>query len=223
MPNAPRALGDVGTLTDKVFGRGSSLANLGIAFATIDGAAPNELSYSSHAKISAAAGAGVGDANAVSVSFESEGAFVFQAAQTTTSEIDNEFELGTELVRLWLDHKWHEDWCVVTKIVKVTNLTVLISQSKDASVVLKAGGALLSGALGLANASGSLTIASSSGELTSIISDKPTVPLFTLSKLRRSFIARIFEHNPKFAIARSPMPGLADVAPFETVTPEITR
>ncbi len=213
LPNAPLSLGDVGRVKAREFQRETSLTNLRVNFKPIRGAPGQDISHTSGSGVKIAfkaagqplpgAGIPLGKAGAA-VTFDSSGAFLFQATSPVQESIDDLHALGNDLIRLWRDRVWKEDWCVVTTLVRVKTLTVLIANNRNAGVELTAEGPLSSGDLALARADAALSVSRPSADVTQVLAARGATPLFHIRKLRRGLLDRFLGRSPDFGRAAGP-------------------
>jgi hypothetical protein len=208
LPNAPRALGDVGVRDGMRFERLTDLGLLKVPFATIAGGVMPDLSHSSGTNVSVklkAAGEAIPnvglplDKAGASISLSGSGAFLFQAAGPKTEQIQDRVTLGRTLAAMLKlqDGSWEEDWSVVVETVTTASLTVVMSASSEAKLELEASGALGPGGVALANVNGGLSVSTSTGSVTKVLAAAAAVPMFKLVKLRRSIVDIILGRGPK--------------------------
>ncbi len=208
-PNAPHALGGVGLLRNGQFEELTSLSNLGIKFREIAGKQGADLSITSGESVSVQIkargqtlqGSNVPRAKAAAlVQFKAAGAFVFQARAPVVRWIEDKIRLSEQILEMFRSRKedgsreWHEDWCVITEVVVVQNLTILVSKSKQGMIELSAEGLIPAGPAPLASAGAGLTVASQSGELLTYVSDQPNepiTPLVRIMRVKRTLLQRI--------------------------------
>jgi len=229
LPNAPRALGDVGTLNGKKFERFTTLAALGVTFETRKGDPGQDYAHTSGSSVDLRIKLGgealpgstleVGKAGA-SVSFASSGAFVFQASAPAQDEIEDQLALEKAL----LEHpKWKPEWCVITRLVRAERLTVLVSESSNAEVEIEAEANLkVSSVVPLAEAELGLVVKRQKGQVTSLLSAVGTTPLLGLSRMRQSWVDWLLSRDPHLGragldddAAPPKEPLLEDVQPEE--------
>jgi hypothetical protein len=208
-PNAPHALGDVGLLKNGQFQQLTSLSNLGIDFHKKAGSQAADLSITSGKSVSVQIkakgetlqGSSLPKAKAAAlVEFKAAGAFVFQARGPVVQWIEDKVRLSEQILEMFQSRKtdgsrgWHEDWCAITEVVLVQNLTVLISKSDQGMVELSAEGSIPTGPIPLASVGAGLKIAKQSGEVLTFVSDQPNAPitpLYRIMRVKRTFLQRI--------------------------------
>ncbi|GAB3428531.1 hypothetical protein [Flindersiella endophytica] len=198
-PNLRLALGDVGVLRGFRFDRWTSLADLGVDFATRAPGEPADYSHSSAGQVDvsldgdvgAPALAGGGAQLKLTVSFKSAQATYFHAVRCTSEDVSDLPSLERALVELRRAGTWRQEYVVVTQLVRTGPAIILVSDRAGAraQVQVKADYAPVPVALGAASAA--LTASTASGMATSVISpDGGVTPLFRVAKLRRSLGGR---------------------------------
>src|ERR1035437_4990649 len=76
----------------------------------------------------------VGEADVgIKVDFGTRGAFVLQAPETFHTEMGDRLTLQRRIIDAFKRGSWEKDWLVITRLVKATSATVLISKSSNAS------------------------------------------------------------------------------------------
>ncbi|MHC2722462.1 hypothetical protein [Bradyrhizobium diazoefficiens] len=208
-PNAPHKLGGVGLLKDGQFQQLTTLANLGIEFEEKTGKPAADLSITSGKSVSVQMkakgetlqGSSLPKTKAAAVmEFKAAGAFVFQAHAPVVQWIENKTRLSEQILEMFRTRNkdggrlWHQDWCAITEIVVVQNLTVLISKSNEGRVEFSAEGLIPIGPAPLASTGVGLKLASQSGEVLTFVSDQPKAPLtplFRIMRVRRTLLQRI--------------------------------
>jgi hypothetical protein len=166
---------------------------LGVKFKTRSGDKPiafnDDLTNGLHVRVSMAAEAtvvpGVSLAQAgVSIEFADEGAFLFHAVNCYVDEIEDKVTVGKALIEL--KEKWDLDWSVVDTVVRAGSTTVLVSNSQNAKLELRAKAAVEVSSL--ANPELGLEVVSKNGDVTHFLAEKGLTPLFRVSKFHRSWL-----------------------------------
>ena len=194
LPGSLVQLGDVGTVDDVIFNRRSSLAAFGVAFTPTQPASPGDLTHSSSGAVSldfqatgqnqGVPGLPAGEAG-VGISFSRDRAVVFAAVGTQQTEIADIVQLSRDLKDANRNRDFPAHYVVVTAVVAAASATVLIAQSEQASLTLKAGAnAALGGIADLANADAHLSITSSRNMSTQYVAAKNLTPLFKVMGFR---------------------------------------
>jgi hypothetical protein len=195
LPNTKVLLGDVGVVEGKYFKRKTSLAALGLKFATRAGDKPlvfnDDLTsgLQLHAKAAGevAAGTALPLAKAGgSIDFASEGAFLFHAMNCYADEIEDMATLGKVLIRLHEKGEWDIGRSVVDTVMRAGSSTILVSNSRDAKLDLIAKTAVEIS--NLAKPELGLEVNSKKGDVTMFLAKQGLTPLFHLSAFHRSWI-----------------------------------
>ena len=193
--NQPVALGDYGRLEGARFTRVGSLGEkVAKKFGTrkSQGEAEMEVSASSSRQIggnvdgSAEAGVASGDAT-VKVSFDSEGGFLFVAAGTTVTEVDDLKKLG-DLMREKHDRgEWNADHHVVVQLLTAEKVTILCQTRVALTSPFESKGDGPATAGALAKLDAGVGYVDSSGVATRVLGEGPVTPLMGLAYLKRHF------------------------------------
>lgn len=220
LPSTPLALGDIGILKQNAFTKIANLSDYGIAFEIEKDPTPSNLEYSSKGAVSitlkasgsaAPEGSSLAKADAgVSIEFSKENAIYFKANHTTSPAIQNQIELGNQIIELYKKGEWNKEWLVITELVNAESGTILIANSSEGKIELKANAEVEVSNLDLADASLQLGLTYSKDVSTSIIAEKALTPLFKASKIKDN----IFQ-KPSFSIK--------SVQPMELITPSMAR
>lgn len=201
LPNAKIQLGDVGVVEGKYFKRLTTLNSLGIHFSTREGETPlvfNDdltagLNMQTKAAGEVAAGLAIPLASAgISVDFECEGAFLFHAAECYIDEIEDKATVKEGLIAL--GQKLDPNWSVVDTVVRAGCTTILLSNSQNAKLELKAKTAIE--ASNLAKPDLGLEVVSKKGDVTHFLAEHGLTPLFRLSRFHRSWVEWL-QRKPK--------------------------
>lgn len=200
LPQAPIKLGEIGYMEDAIFKRVGSLdTHKNIEFKISDGIARKDdsFSYISNGKITAGGSVSVKSEGIIANNLPAEGSFtinfsgeesiLFQVKGASIYYIDNFLEVKEKIETLYKNGQWEYDWKVITEIVLVDSATILISDSSDALIELKASAGLGVQQLNLADASLGLEILRTEGLNTQLFSEKSLTPLYKISGLKRSW------------------------------------
>ena len=138
-------LGDFGLLKDDLFTRLGNVSQFGIDFGVRQGATESTVKFVSasgvsvmfHGKVDAGPG-GVPVNASVDISFSEQSAVFFNAAGCTADAIENQIQLGEQILQLNRDGKWQQQFAVITTLVKAKSSTIVMSSSSDASITIQA-------------------------------------------------------------------------------------
>lgn len=199
LPNSPMSLGEVGLQERGIFKRMTSLTDLGIPFEIRSSAHPVDFIYTSNSGLSTQlklAGEIAGGSTlpvaqgGVVIEFTQEGAFLFQAVDCLSDEIANRSVVGKLVLQAFRDGHWQSDWCVVDSVVNADCSTILVANSKRAKLELSSKGPL--DITNMANVDANLAVHSQQGDVLRILAADGLAPLFRLSSIKHSLVARIF-------------------------------
>src|SRR6185437_15701580 len=148
LPQARFAVGDIGTLNGYLFEKIGTLDELKLKNYAEPDSDPSPLDILSDLGVAIsfkAAGEtnpafghiGAADAG-LKITFGSEGAFILQAAETFESEMGDRLNLQRQIITAYVKGIWEKEWLVITRLVKATTATVLISKSSNASLEIAA-------------------------------------------------------------------------------------
>ena len=198
LPNTSLVLGDVGFQEGGYFKRMTTLKELGIPFKVRSGKKPVDFTYTSQSGITfqtkaageVAAGTTLplGQAGIV-IEFNESGAFLFQAIGCRVNEIEDKEKLGQAIIQMYREKTWDGGWSVVDTLVKADSVTIVVSNSQQASLELSAKTPLA--ITNLANVEAGLTVNSQQGDMVRFLAAKGLMPLFKLSRIKKSLLASL--------------------------------
>ena len=220
LPGTPFILGDIGILNDNVFTHVAFLNDFEIQFDTRVDETGDDIEYSSQGSVSvttkvsgtvAPQGSTLGNIDAgFIVDFGNENSILFKANQIKTNLIANTAKLGDQILKLYHDGKWNKHWVVITELVSAESATILISNSTNAKIELKANANIEATKLDIADAKFDFGATFSKGMDTKIIAQSGLTPLFKVMALKsRIFLPPIFKSR--------------GIEPFDLVTPETAQ
>jgi hypothetical protein len=194
-PGKPLELGQVGKLgSDGVFTVFSTLQDEGITMVTNTKGTGGDLDYTSNdnvtitAKVAGTApalGSALTEAEAgVSIEFKNSQAIVFQSAGNKTDYIQNLGLVIDQILAKYNNGSWPKDYLVITELTRADSATIIISQSRNGSMDLKAKTAVGAGAIKLTDASLGLTVSREKGSNLKYISQSGLTPLYRVYGIR---------------------------------------
>ncbi len=198
LPNTKLKLGDVGMQQGEKFKQMTSLKELGVPFKVRKGTSSIDFTYTSKSGVSAqtklageaGAGANLPLAKAgISIQFSKEGAFLFQAVGCIVNEIEDKYELGRAAIKLFKAGTWQEGWAVVDTLVCADCATIIVSNSKSATIDLTAKTPVAEA--NLASLDTGLSVNSQTGDVIQLIASKGLAPLFRLSRVKQSILSKL--------------------------------
>lgn len=197
LPGETMELGAVGFLRDGLFDQRARLSDFGITFASRAGTGRTGFEYQSSIGVktsykaageSSAAFRGVGVTSAgVRFEFSRLGAVVFSAPRCVITQIDNKRALERKLRGVT---DWDMGWVIVTKVVKATSATILLSGSSEAFVELRASGSVAPGGVDLADLAVGFSRARASGMAVNLVAEGQLTPLYEAFRMRRPALTR---------------------------------
>lgn len=209
-PNSALKLGDYGTVTNSIFERKGNISKLvakwkvrkgnGKATYSLTSGAGTNMQLLGKGQVTPA-GVPVAKATA-EISFSTANSVFFNAAGCIVDEIEDQTQIGLELMSLFQRKQWDADWHVVTRLVAAESTTVAVSKSAGAGLKLEAKGD--EPHLDLADASLELRALSRSSIENLIVTEGGLTPLMGLSKVKKKFFGgTVF----KFALQKDDSPA----------------
>ncbi len=220
LPETHFAIGDFGTLNGYLFEKVGRLDELKLKYyvETDTDSSPLDISSESGVAVSFKAAGETnpsfsyiaGGESGLKIEFGAQGAFILQAAEMFGSEVGDRLNLRRQIIGAFNRGVWEKDWLVITRLLKATSATVLISKSSNASLELTAQANMSGAVAALGSANAGITIKHQQGETLGMIGGKNLTPLFQLSRLKTSFFS-----VPKLVTKslRASDPSLADLTP----------
>jgi hypothetical protein len=205
-PGAPLKLGDIGTIKDNVFTKIADLDSRGITFGTRDDTTKTDLEYSSKGSITTTAklsgtvapqGSILTNLDAgIIVEFQNENSTLFKANGTLTPTIKDTIKLGNEVLDLYRNGKWNKSWVIITELVTADSSTILISNSSNGRIELKANANIDAKNFDIADAKFDFSTQFLKGLDTKIIAKEGLTPLFKVMGIKTSiFLPPIFKSH----------------------------
>lgn len=193
-PSRPMQVGKYGKIHRGVFTEYGSLEDLDLRPDISENRTGNNLEYVSEGstKISTKAGGSAGEAfdaltdaeAGIAVDFSSENSIVFKANGITHHLLDNKAEVEHRLMELHDQGKWNKDYVIVSEVLAADAATILIANSNDAKIELKAKGNVNAGKMDIADADLGLEVVRNKGIGVKLIAESGITPLYKLVKLR---------------------------------------
>ena len=225
LPGSPINLGAVGLIEDGIFRPITTLDNLGMSFDEVIDTDKDTFNYTSSSGVSItfkAAGetndkfSYVSDASAgAMIEFSRSGAVVLQLGDVAIHRIADQPKLYKELLRavvLGDEDKWQRNWVAITEVVQTGSGTIVISDSDNSKLELKASGSVAPASL--VDVSGNFSVASESQISTKIIAKSGLSPLYRGVRIKKKFLWLFDEVQP----ASSETPEADEI--FEDADPE---
>ena len=195
-PNKPLAIGDIGILEKGVFSLRSTLEKEGLPMEVRTRDETGSLKYNSSGAVtinSKLAGQAtlpnspLGEADAgFSIQFSREKAIVFEVSSYKTHLIENVGEIEKLVLQKFMANQWSKNWLIITELVEADGATILISNSKESAIELKANADVAPGAnINIADANLELGVVSNKGIGTEIVAAKGITPLYIASGIKK--------------------------------------
>lgn len=203
LPGKMIQLGDVGVIRDNEFVRLKNLKDDKISFEVLQGDSTLELEYSTQNEVTvttkvagkvAPQGSALGELDAgIIVEFGKSNSIFFKAGEITNNMLSNTVELGDTILKLFGEGKWDKNWVVITELIHAKNGTILISNSNQAKVELKANAEVgVKQKIDIGDAKLDLSISYSKGMATKIVSESNLTPLFKVMGIKTKWFKNKF-------------------------------
>lgn len=193
-PGIPLKLGDIGIIKGNVFTKISDLESCGMSFEIREDKTPISLEHNSQGSITfttklsgtaAPQGSILASADAgVIVEFSKENSTLFKAKNTTTPSIKDTTKLGDKIIKLYNEGKWNKSWVVITELVEAENATIIISNTSNGKIELKANANIDAPKFDIADAKFDFSTQFSRGLETTIVSTAGLTPLFKVMGMK---------------------------------------
>jgi hypothetical protein len=187
-PGDHLALGEAGTVEGGRFRKVTSLTELGIAIEKSAAGPPQKVQYESTSgtKVSVSAGAAAtpGTRGEISISFSKEGAFVFHSSELRHSRIENRQAIADALVKAYEAGTWKKAWYLIEGLHTAQRATIILSEDREAEIVLAATTDLPLPGISLADPKVELNVSSTRGKLFHMVGAKQLHPLYSCLRLK---------------------------------------
>ena len=195
-PNKTLAVGDVGILEKGIFSLRSTLAQENIPQTVRTDESEGSMKYTSEGAVDITAklagqasapqsGLAQGDAG-ITVQFKKQDAVVFQINGSRTHQLQNTGEIEREVLKRFRENNWPKDWVIITELVEAKEATILISNSKDSVIELKANADVrATNDLDVADAQLNLSVIAKKGISTEIVAKEGITPLYRASGIKK--------------------------------------
>ncbi|PHN02008.1 hypothetical protein CRP01_34445 [Flavilitoribacter nigricans DSM 23189 = NBRC 102662] len=193
-PSRPMIVGRYGKIRRGVFDVHGSLEDFDIRLEISEKRTSNDLEYVSEGstQISTKLGGSAGEAfdaltdaeAGIAVDFSGENAIVFKANGITHHIVTNKGEIERRVMELFQQGRWQKDYVIVSEVLAADAATILITNSKDAKIELKAKSDVKAGELDIANAGLNLEVVRNRGVGMKLIAQSGITPLYKLVKLK---------------------------------------
>ncbi len=201
-PGRPLQIGQIGKL-DRfgVFTVYSSLAKEGINAEVLTDVSASELDYTSSNEVTInfkaagkapTVGSALTEAEAgFNIQFNSERGVVFKCSGYKTHQITNIGEIEDQIKAKFRDKNWEKDWLIITQLIEAENATIIISNSANGNLDLKAAAGIGKAEMSLTDASLGLTVAKERGSTLKFISQSHLTPLYRVMGLIHPFLGKL--------------------------------
>jgi hypothetical protein len=199
-PNKPLELGMIGKLSNGIFDVVSTLEQEGLAPKVLKDLTPGEFDYTSHQTVDIGiklggaapiAGSVLTDVDAgFVIDLKSENAVVFQIKDSLTHQIVNMGELEKEIISRFKNNVWPKNWLIITQLVEAVSATIIVSNSNNNRIELKATANAGTQTLKLTDVSLGLNVAKEKGSNLKIIAQQGITPLYRAMGIRHPLFGK---------------------------------
>lgn len=134
-----------------------------------------------------------------SIKFKGDSGVVFRTQGQRTDEITNIAELEKAILQKYKEKNWDKDWLIITRLIKCDSGTIIISNSSNTNLELRAKGDVAAAQLSLADASLNLSTAWEKGSSLKFIGQAGMTPLYSLMGVRHPLFSKAGFVNKGFA------------------------
>jgi hypothetical protein len=200
-PDVPLKIGMIGKI-DKfgVFNVFSSLVKQGIPAEILSDTSSAEMDYTSHESVSITtkaagsvpvAGSVLTSADAGFVfEFKSDQGVVFQTGGHKTHQLTNLEEIEQQILLKYDDGAWEKDLLIITQLAEADTATIIISNSSNVQLELKAKADVGTQELKLTDVSLGLTVARERGSTLKYITRNGLTPLYRVMGIRHPLFGK---------------------------------
>lgn len=203
-PDMQLKLGDIGILRNNEFTRISSLSDEKINFRTKTDSTIGDLEYQTPGKVSVITTVGTrletekegrrerevafreGEFGIV-VQFKDYNAVFFNGRGIKTLSIENQSQVGNEIIKRYKDGRWNKDFVVITELVTADCATILVSNSNVGRLDLLSKDSIHASRVDLANPKAKFETAFMKDIHTKLICARDLTPLFRIKGIKSHF------------------------------------
>lgn len=191
LPTDPIAVGDVGVFVGGRFRRENTLADLGIPVKLSHAKSQGDLQFSSTEGVKldtsgAGAAAGVGKLE-VAIEFSGAGAFVFHASGLQLHRLEQRAQMAEQVLQAYRAGRWKREWLVVESVHSADCATVIISEDKNARLVLSANVQLPTPFTSLADPRVGFEVSANQGKVFQTLGGQKLQPLYACLRVKDPF------------------------------------
>jgi len=121
------------------------------------------------------------------VEFSEEDSIVFKVQGVGSEEISNKEQLEKAIIELYNKGQWDKEFVIISEVLSAKSATILISDSSNAKIEIKANGEIGAEKLDIADAALNFQVLQAQGIGVKLIATAGITPLFKLLRLKRKF------------------------------------
>lgn len=201
VPNKKLEIGQVGKIDRSgVFNVFTSLAKESIPVETSSDEASGDFDYTSNESVTIRpklqgeiplAGSPFTELDAgFSIDFKSDKSVVFQIGGVKTYQLTNLWEIEQQILQRYASGGWDKDLLIITELIEAASGTIIISNSSDAGIDLKAKAGIGTGKLSLTDVSLGLSVARERGSTVKYLPQSTLTPLYRVMGIRHPLIGK---------------------------------
>jgi len=123
--------------------------------------------------------------------FKSDKGVVFQSTGNTTTQLINLAEIKNKILDKYKNGNWDKDWVVVTELVTAETATIIISNSSNVNLDLKANANIGTQDIKITDASFGFTVARERGSTLKYITQSGLTPLYKIMGIWRPILGSV--------------------------------
>lgn len=199
-PTKRLSIGAIGKLEQGVLSLYTSLDKESIPVEIAKGNLGAAMDYSSHEQVTIITklsgsipldGSVLGQADAgFSFSFKSDNSIVFQTSNHRVHQLVNLAQIEHQVLEKYNNGNWDKDWVIITELVETDAATIIISNSSNGSLELKAN-RNVNGPISLTDAGLGLSVAREQGSTLKYIAQNSLTPLYRVMGLKSAFLGSL--------------------------------
>ncbi|MFA6151002.1 MAG: hypothetical protein WC716_06770 [Chitinophagaceae bacterium] len=194
-------VGDIGKLEQGVLNIYTSLYKEGILIEMSKGSRGAAMDYTSHESVTIkvklkgtvpATGSEFTTLDAgFSFDFKGNNSIVFQTSNHQVCQLINLAEIEHAVLEKYNQGNWDKDWVIITELIEADTATIIISNSSNGILELKASANLGTGTLTLTDAALGLSVLHEKGSTFKYIAQNEITPLYRVMGLRSAFLSNL--------------------------------
>lgn len=125
-----------------------------------------------------------------SIDLKSDKSVVFQIGGVKTYQLTNLWEIEQQILQRFSSNAWDKDLLIITELIEAACGTIIISNSNEAGIDLKAKAGIGAGKLSLTDASLGLEVARERGSMIKYLPESTLTPLYRVMGIRHPLFGK---------------------------------